>query len=90
MNSVLRNSQIIKHQHGFLSKHSTTTNLLESTHDGIVALYSSCNVHIVYVDFSRAFDSIVFSKLLTKLEQYDITGKLLNFISALIHKREWY
>jgi len=61
---------------------------LESTHDKIVALHSSCNVDVVYIDFSRAFDSIIFSKLLTKLEHYGITGKLLNFISAFIHKRE--
>jgi len=61
---------------------------LESTHGWIVALYSSCNVDVDYIDFSRAFDSIVFSKLLTKLEHCGITGKLLNFISAFIHKRE--
>ena len=34
---MLRKNLISKHQHGFLSKHSTTTNLLESTHDWIVA-----------------------------------------------------
>jgi len=66
------------------------TNLLESTHDWIFASYSSCNVDVVYIDFSRAltFDSIVFSKLLTKLEHYGITGKLLNLISAFKHKKE--
>jgi len=58
---------------------------LESTHDWIVALYSSCNFDVVYIDLCRAFDSIVFSKLLTKRQHY---GKLLNFISACIHKRE--
>jgi len=73
---------------GFLSKHSTITNLLESTHDWSFAFYSSCNVDVVYIDFSSAFDSIVFSKLLTKLEHYGITGKLLNFIPAFIYKRE--
>jgi len=88
INYLLRNSLISKHQHGFLSKHSTTINLLESTHDWIVALYSSCNVDAAHIDFSRAFDSIVFSKLLTKLDHYGITGKLLNFISAFIHKGE--
>jgi len=68
LNYLLRNSLISKHQHGFFNKHFTTTNLLESTHDWIIALYSSCNVDVVYIDFSRAFDSIVFSKLLTELE----------------------
>jgi len=88
LNYLLRNSLLSKRQHGFLSKHSTTTNLLESTHDYTVALYSSCNVDVVYIDFSRAFDSNVFWKLLTKLEHFGITGKLQNFISAFILKRE--
>jgi len=50
-------------------------------------LIQCCNVDVVYIDFSRAFDSIVFSKLLTKLEHYGITGKLLHFINAYIHKK---
>jgi Reverse transcriptase (RNA-dependent DNA polymerase) len=88
LNYLLRHSLISKHQHGFLIKHSTTTNLLESTQDWIVSFTSCSNVDVAYIDFSRAFDSIVFNKLLAKLEHYGITGKLLHFISAFIHDRE--
>jgi hypothetical protein len=84
---LLRHNLISKHQHGFLSKHSTTTNLLEATHDWLVSFTSSCNVDVIYIDFSRAFDSIVFNKLLAKLEHYGITGKLLMFVSAFVHNR---
>jgi len=42
----------------------------------------------VYIDFSRAFDSIVINKLLAKLVHYGISGNLLKFISAFIHNRE--
>jgi len=48
----------------------------------------SCNVDVVYIDFTRAFDSIVFNKLLVKLNHYGISGKLLTFVSAFLHKRE--
>ena len=61
---LLSKNVISKQQHGFVRKHSTTTNLLESTHDWIVGLGSANNVDVVYIDFSKAFDSIVFSKLL--------------------------
>ena len=88
INYLLRHNLISKHQHGFLSKHSTTTNLLEATHDWIVSFSSCFNVDVVYIDFSRAFDSIVFSKLLAKLVQYGISGNLLKFISAFLHNRE--
>jgi len=33
MSYLLTNSIISKHQHGFLARHSTSTNLLESLHD---------------------------------------------------------
>jgi len=72
------------------SKHTITTILFKPNHDWIVSSTSSCNFDVVYIDFSRAFDSIVFSKLLAKLGHCGITGKLLNCISALIHNRERY
>jgi hypothetical protein len=84
---VLQKKLITKHQHGFLRHHSTATNLLECTHDWIVGLSNSNKIDVVYVDFSKAFDSIVFSKLLYKLEQCGITGTLLKWISGFIHGR---
>jgi len=69
---------INKNQHGFISNHSTGTNLLVFTHDWLVSLNSSHTTDIIYIDFSRAFDSIVHNKLLNKLYSYGITGKLLD------------
>ena len=70
-----------------MRQHSTATNLLESAHEWIVGLSNSNNIDVVYVDFSKAFDSIVFSKLLFKLEQYGITGTLLKWLSGFINGR---
>ena len=47
---------------------STTTNLLECTHDWTFGLGCSNNIDVVYIDFIKAFDSIVFSKLVCKLK----------------------
>jgi hypothetical protein len=84
---LLRNKLISKHQHGFMRHHSTATNLLECTHDWFVGLSNSNNIDVIYVDFSKAFDSIVFSKLLSKLEQCGITGTLLKWLSGFLHGR---
>ena len=78
---------ISKHQRAFLGKHSTATNLLQCTHDWTVGISNSNNVDVVYIDFCYAFDSIVFSKLLTKIENCGITGKLLDWISAFVHNQ---
>ena len=78
---------ISKKQHAFIKTHSTATNLLECTHDWFISLNLRHATDIVYIDFSRAFDSIVFKKLLCKIESYGINGKLLAWIGAFLNKR---
>jgi ribonuclease P/MRP protein subunit RPP40 len=56
-------------------------------HDWTVGLNSCSHVDIVYIDFSKAFDSIVISKLLFKLELYGISGHLLKWISCFLSNR---
>jgi len=41
----------------------TAVNLYECKHDWIVGLACTKNIDVVYIDFSEAFDNIVFSKL---------------------------
>ena len=48
---------------------------------------NSLSTDVIYIDFSRAFDTIVFSKLLYKLQRYGISGCLLNWISGFLHNR---
>jgi hypothetical protein len=84
---LLKNKLISKHQHGFMRHHSTATNLLECTHDWFIGLSNCNNIDVIYIDFSKAFDSIVFTKLLSKLEQYGITGALLKWLYGFIHNR---
>ena len=84
---LLNKNLISRHQHAFIIKHSTATNLLECTHDWSIALNDRRSVDIIYIDFRRAFDSIVHSKLLYKLQCYGINGKLLNWISVFLSGR---
>lgn len=85
---LLTNNVITKYQHGFLTKRSTQTNLLECTRDWSLAFSNTSSNDVIYIDLSKAFDSVVFSKLTFKLEQYGITGKLLDWIKAFLSKRE--
>ena len=78
---------ISKRQHGFLARHSTSTNLLESTYDWTLALDCRKPVDVVFIDFSRAFDSVVHTKLLYKLNSVGITGKLLSWITSFLTDR---
>ena len=80
------NSIISKNQHGFLSNHSTTTNLLESLNDWTCSLENKQFVKIIYVDFEKAFDRVSIPKLLLKLDAIGITG-LYNCIKSFLTNR---
>ena len=72
---------ITKQQHGFLARHSTCTQLLECLHDWSIAINNIKSLDKIYIDYSRALDSVVHSKLLLKLKSYDIKCDLFNWIS---------
>jgi len=78
---------ISKQQHAFIKQHSTVTNLLECTHDWGVAVHGGGAVDAIYIDFSRAFDSVVHSKLIFKLSNYGVSGNLLLWIIAFLTNR---
>jgi len=81
-NSVLHNSLISKHQHGFLSK------LSAGIHPMIGLLhYIAVAMLMLFILTSVERSKTLFLikiKLLAKLEHYGITSKLLNCISAFI------
>ena len=78
---------ITKHQHGFLKRHSTNTNLLECLNDWTLSISNHKFVHIGYIDFQRAFDSISHPKLIVKLISYGISGNLLFWVKAFLFNR---
>ena len=83
-NYLICNDLIASEQHGFLRNKSTTTNLLETVLDWDWAIDGGNQVDVIYLDFSKAFDSVVYSKLFFKLESFgltDILHKWLVFLS---------
>ena len=72
---------ISRHQHGFLSQHFTTTELLETLNNWTLALRNKHVVDAIYFDFSKAFDSVVHTKLRVKLQGYGFDGKLYGILS---------
>jgi len=68
LNYLHSNCLISKQQSGFLSRHSTTTNLLECMNDWTLSMYNKAPVKILYVDFAKAFDVVSVHKLIIKLK----------------------
>ena len=74
---------ITKHQHGFLSRHSTCTHLIETINDWSIAFENKFSVDSAYLDFAKEFDTVSHHKkkqLIFKIESYGIRGNLLAWI----------
>ena len=63
-------------QHGFISKRSCLTNLLESLEDWTDILDKGYALDIIFLDFSKAFDKVPPRRLLRKLLGYGIQGNV--------------
>ena len=84
---LLQNNLITRHQHGFLTKHSTCTQLLETLNDCTLSLKRMLGVDSVYMVFAKEFDTVSHVKLLTKLTGYGIRGHLLGWNRAFLSSR---
>ena len=93
--SYLGNNNLISdNQHGFRPNRSCVTQLLKVIHDWSQALNKASCVDVIYLDYSKAFDSVPHERLMAKLGSYGIDLKvqwcirifLLNRIDSKINK----
>ena len=84
----LRNNNLInKHQHGFLSRHFTCTQIIETINDWSIAFENKFSVHSAYLDFAKTCDTVSHHKLIFMLESFGISGYLLAWILAFLTNR---
>ena len=76
------NNLFVKEQHGFRNGRSCTIQLISAMEAWTDTLQNGVPVDVVYLDFSKAFDSVPHQRLLVKLRAYGIQGKLLYWIEA--------
>jgi hypothetical protein len=67
-------------QHGFLRNRSCVTQLLSVLHD---IGYNNRQVDVLYLDFSKAFDTVDYDILLQKLQIHGINGYLLRWFETI-------
>ncbi len=83
----LQEKLISREQFGFLPGHRTTGQLIDCFDMVTKALDNGYCVDIVYLDLSKAFDSITVRKLLLKLESLGISGQLLLWLQSYLSER---
>ena len=76
-------------QHGFMKGRSCLTNLLETFEEVTSMLDQGGGVDMIYLDYSKAFDSVPHRRLIAKLQAYGIKGKVSAWVSDfLIGRRQ--
>nr|VZI45871.1 unnamed protein product [Spirometra erinaceieuropaei] len=71
-------------QYGFRRGRSCVTNLLYTMQSWTRALDAKHTVHVAYIDFGKAFDSVPHQRLLHKMRIMGIGGKLLKWMENFL------
>lgn len=81
---------ISEHQHGFMKRRSTTSNLLCITQYISEAIDQRKQTDVIYTDFSKAFDRLDHNILLNKLSDIGFSSSLLSFFHSYLSGRKNY
>ena len=79
---LYQNHLITDVQYGFVKGRSTKLQLLNCSNLWVKAVDSKRFVDTVYIDFSKAFDTVPHPKLLYKLPKYGIFGNILQCFAS--------
>ena len=79
---------ISEKQHGFFSGRSCNTQLLEVYHKIGEFVDKGFQTDVIYLDFSKAFDSVPHSLLIHKLKTFGFNGDLLSWLKSYLTGRK--
>ena len=71
-------------QYGFIEGRKKSLQLIKVIDDWTEILDKGVILGVVYMDFQKAFDTVPYRKLLSKLEHYGIKGKVLGSIKDFL------
>ena len=84
------NGYFFKNQYGFKKLHSTEHAILEVVDRITLDLDKGYTPLAIYLDLSKAFDTLDFNILLQKLQYYGIKDKALDWFHSYLHNRVQY
>ena len=89
-NHLITNNLLSADQFGFCQGRSCVTQLLATLNDWFLNLDNGTPTDAIYLDFSKAFDSVPHGRLVHKLEAYGVQGKVLNWVRDFLSNRSQF
>ena len=84
----LQDNNLITHaQYGFQSGSSIVTQLIECHIEWVNSQNNGETTDVIYLDYAKAFDSVIHSKLLHKLYAYGLRDDLLKWFENFLSSR---
>ena len=84
------NKLFTKRQYGFMSGRSTSLQLIRVLEEWTEALDRGQQVHCIYMDYQKAFDTVPHKRLLSKIKSYGVGDELNKWIQDFLTDREQY
>ena len=84
---LLEEKLLSKKQYGFITGRSTLTQLLYYLDECLKQTANGGVIDAIYLDFSKAFDTVPHQRLIGKLEAYGISGNILSWIKGFLQGR---
>ena len=88
VNHLKQHNLLYKHQHAFVGKRSTTTQIIEAMDNWTTLLENGDAVDVIYLDFAKAFDKVPHQRLIKKCKALGIDGKIVKWIDAFLNNRK--
>ena len=85
---LTKHNLIFEHQSGFLTGHSTETQLCYLIHRWQMALDKNQMVHAAFLDLSKAYDRVSIPALLHKLSCVGLSKNTLSWFTAFLQSRK--
>jgi hypothetical protein len=77
-------------QHGFLKKRSTVTNLACFSQYVSESINQGSQVDTIYTDFAKAFDRVDHRLIISKLDMFGISNKVLHLLQSYLFNRQQF
>ena len=84
---LVKNNLLSKHQFGFCKGRSCISQLLVVIQEWMSCIDKDVPTDAIYLDFSKAFDTVPHKKLIHKLKGYGISGNILSWITDFLSGR---